>query len=61
MAWWQKENEENFRAINKRLPGLLQILESSDPVATDVKFGPVIYRTGTVRCVWLPRKKSVNK
>ena len=56
MAWWQRENEDDFRAINRLLPGKLQILEGTDPIGQNVMHGAVVYRDGNVWCVKLPPK-----
>jgi predicted nucleotidyltransferase len=55
--WWTRENRENFRAINKCLPGELQVLAPNDPVREEVISGRLVHQNGNVRCIWLPRKK----
>lgn len=55
-AWWSEINEDNFKAINAELPGPLQILENSDPIADKVRSARVVYCDRQVTCVWMEQK-----
>ena len=56
MGWWARENEDDFRAINKCLPGPLKILEGADPIGQIVMEAPVSHWDGNVSCVRLAPK-----
>ncbi len=52
MAWWIAVNADDFKSINEKLPGPLQILESDDPITREVRTAPVVLRDRQVICVW---------
>jgi hypothetical protein len=56
VKWWMAENEDDFRRINTKLSGKLQILENDDPLAKEFIQLPAFYRHGQVACVWSPSK-----
>lgn len=61
MAWWGKENDDEFATINGKLPGRLHILdEPRDPAHLHhaVMAAPVIYEYRNVRCVLLEPKAN---
>jgi predicted nucleotidyltransferase len=56
--WWTFNNEDEFRGINAKLPGPLQVLEPDDTeFQSKVRSGRVVYRRGNVACVWLRSKE----
>jgi predicted nucleotidyltransferase len=56
LEWWTANNEEYFASINAKLPGVLQILETNDPLKHKIIAAPIAYEDRSVRCVLLPPK-----
>ena len=55
--WWSFNNSNEFKDINAKLPGALQVLEHDDTVfQSKVRSGPIVHRRGNVVCVWLRGK-----
>jgi len=57
VEWWQANNNEEFKTINARLPGRLEVLEQGDPLAFDIRLAKRVHVDRNVVCVWRPSVK----
>lgn len=62
VEWWTTNNEEDFASINARLPGILQILENTDPVTNTILVAAKepIHVDRNVICVCMPRTQTAT-